>query len=85
MADHNPIVLYRNLAGARVRSDWQYRASFVTLLVSQSLVVTMEFLAVVFVVRLVPSLGGWSATEVAFLYALAAAELGPVFRTARSG
>lgn len=74
MADRTK--LYRLLVGARIRSDWQYRTSFLTLLVSQTMVVALEFLAIVFVVRLVPTLGGWTATEVAFLYALATVPFG---------
>lgn len=63
--------LYRRLIAARIRSDWQYRTSFLTLLASQTFVMALEFLAVVFVLQLVPSLGGWDETEVVFLYALA--------------
>ncbi len=64
------------MIGARIRSDWQYRTSFFTLLASQTMVVTLEFVAILFVLRLVPDLGGWSATEVSFLYALATVPFG---------
>ncbi len=71
MASGTSALLYRKLIGARIRSDWQYRTSFFMLLSSQTMVVTLEFIAILFVLQLVPSLGGWSTTEVTFLYALA--------------
>lgn len=63
--------LYGRLLAARIRSDWQYRTSFLTLLFSQALVITLELITVVFLLRLVPDLGGWSTAEVVFLYGLA--------------
>ncbi len=76
MASGRSGVLYRKLIGARIRSDWQYRTSFFMLLSSQTMVVTLEFIAILFVLRLVPDLGGWSATEVTFLYALGTVPFG---------
>ena len=59
------------LVGARIRSDWQYRVSFVTFLIGQGLVTALEFVTILILLQLVPSLGGWSTSEVVFLYALA--------------
>lgn len=63
--------LYLRLLGARVRSDWQYRTSFITLFFAQTLVTAFEFVALLLILQLVPTLGGWTTSEVAFLYALA--------------
>lgn len=71
MASGRSSALYRKLIAARIRSDWQYRTSFFMLLISQTMVVTLEFIAILFVLSLVPDLGGWSTIEVTFLYALA--------------
>jgi ABC-2 type transport system permease protein len=61
---------------ARLRSDWQYRTSFLTLTTTQALFTALEFVALVFIVDLVPALGDWTKPEVAFLYALAAVPFG---------
>ncbi|MEZ5229222.1 MAG: ABC-2 family transporter protein [Acidimicrobiales bacterium] len=68
--------LYRRLVGARIRSAWQYRTSFLTFAIAQAMVTTLEFSALVILVSLVPSLGGWTRPEVALLYALAALPFG---------
>ncbi len=68
--------LYARLLTARVRSDWQYRTSFATLLVAQAAVTALEAIAIVFILRLVPDLGGWGLDEVVFLYALSAVPFG---------
>lgn len=68
--------LYKRLVVARIRSDWQYRTSFIILLFSQALITALEFAAIVLVLQLVPTLGGWTATEVTFLYALATVPFG---------
>ena len=65
------LTLWWQIVGARIRSDWQYRTSFVLFTLSQAVVNTVEFIAILIVVDLVPSLGGWSRADVAFLYALA--------------
>jgi ABC-2 type transport system permease protein len=68
--------LYGHIAAARIRSDWQYRTSFLLLTVSQGAINSVEFVAILILVSLVPSLGGWSTAEVAFLYALASVPFG---------
>jgi ABC-2 type transport system permease protein len=62
--------LYRRLAGARMRSDMQYRTSFALRLVGQLLVTTLDFLAIVVIFRQVPRFGGWRLEEVALLYGI---------------
>ena len=63
--------LYRRLIGARIRSEWQYRASFFMFLTAQAAVTALEFVAILILLDVVPDLGGWTAREVGFLYALA--------------
>ena len=63
--------LYLRLIAARIRSDWQYRVSFLTFLTGQALVTALDFVTIVLLLRLVPSLGGWQPAQVAFLYGLA--------------
>jgi ABC-2 type transport system permease protein len=55
---------------AKIRSDAQYRASFVLYLVGQSVVMLLD-LAVIWVLFVnVGALAGWTGTEVAFLFGL---------------
>ncbi len=74
-ADRTPVAdefrLYRRIVAARVRSDWQYRTSFLLLLVSQSFLVVFELVALLFLIDLVPRFGGWDRAQVVFLYAMA--------------
>lgn len=65
------LTLYRALIGARVRSDLQYRTSFVLFTISQFAVTFLDFVAVLIVFSNVDTLAGWSLAEVAFLYGLA--------------
>jgi ABC-2 type transport system permease protein len=70
------VVTYARLVAAKVRSDAQYRTSFVLYLVSQTLIAGAD-LAVLFVLFAnVETLGGWSATEVVFLYGLTGVAFG---------
>jgi ABC-2 type transport system permease protein len=69
-------VLYWHIVGARIRSDWQYRTSFLLFTLSQAVINSAEFVAILILVDLVPTLGGWTAAEVAFLYALASVPFG---------
>ena len=63
--------IYRRIVAARVRSDWQYRTSFFALLVSQSLIILLELVALLFLIELVPRFGGWDRPQVIFLYGMA--------------
>jgi ABC-2 type transport system permease protein len=60
--------IYRRLAGARLRSDLQYRASFVMFFSGQFLITFLDFVAIAIIFGRVTRLGGWSLYEVAFLY-----------------
>jgi ABC-2 type transport system permease protein len=60
--------IYVRLIGARIRSDLQYRVSFVMFLTSQFLVAFLDYLAIVIIFSHVPRLAGWSLGEVLFLY-----------------
>jgi ABC-2 type transport system permease protein len=64
------VVLWRRLVGAQIRSQLQYRASFVLDLAGSFLISFVDFLAVLVIFHNVPRLGEWSVEEVAFLYAL---------------
>lgn len=63
--------LYRRLVGAQVRSEWQYRTSFLLFALAQATVTALELAAVLILLQLVDDLGGWTADEVILLYGLA--------------
>ncbi len=63
--------LYPVLVWSRVRSQVQYRLSFVFLVVGSLLVTAVDFLAIWVLFRHLPVLGGWTLEEVAFLYGTA--------------
>lgn len=58
------------LARGRVRSDWQYRTSFLLLMGSQAAVAITEVMAILIVVDVAPSLGGWTPNQILALYGL---------------
>lgn len=62
--------LFRCLAGARVRSDFQYRTSFVLRVLGQIGITCLDLLAITFIFNQVPQLAGWSLPEVALLYGI---------------
>lgn len=62
--------VYRYLVAARLRSDWQYRASFVLLILAQTLVAGLDLAVIAVVFGRVDALAGWSALEVGLLYGL---------------
>jgi ABC-2 type transport system permease protein len=70
------VVLWRRLVGAQIRSQLQYRFSFVLMLIAQFLISFIDFLAIVVIFHNVPRLAGWSVQEVAFLYALSSITFG---------
>lgn len=83
MADAAPPVelrlqldLYRRLLGARLRSDWQYRTSFLLLLVSQTVVAGLDLAVIAVIFGQVDALAGWSVVEVALLYGMAGVAFG---------
>jgi ABC-2 type transport system permease protein len=61
--------VYRRLIGAQVRSQLQYRASFILDAVGAFLISFLDFVAVLIIFENVPQLEGWTLHEVAFLYA----------------
>lgn len=63
--------IYRQLIGARVRSDFQYRTSFALFTLSQFAITFLDFVAILVLFSNVDSLAGWALPEVAFLYGLA--------------
>jgi ABC-2 type transport system permease protein len=64
-----PILTWRRLVGAQIRSQWQYRVSFVLDLCGNFLISFIDFLAVLVIFHNTKALGAWSVREVAFLYA----------------
>jgi ABC-2 type transport system permease protein len=64
--------LYRRLVGARMRSQMQYRLSFVADLLSTFLGTFVEFGAIAIFYLNFPSIGGWTLGEVALLYGMSA-------------
>lgn len=64
------VVLWRRLVGAQIRSQLQYRTSFVLDASSAFLISFIDFLAVLVIFHNTQRLGAWSIREVAFLYAM---------------
>ncbi len=73
--------IYKVMAGARIRADWQYRFSFFGYTFTQGLITLLDFLQIAVIFGKVNSLGDWSIAEVAFLYGSSAIafHLGDVF------
>lgn len=67
---------YRRLLSAKIRSDWQYRASFLLFLLSQTAITALDLVVIVVLFDVVPSIGGWDITEVAVLYGLTGLSFG---------
>ena len=59
---------YRVLAGAKLRSDWQYRTSFLVLFLASFFATAMDFVGIAVIFTNTRELGGWSLEQVAFLY-----------------
>lgn len=62
--------MWRRLVGAQIRSQYQYRVSFVLDLAGNFLISFIDFLAVLVLFHNTTRLGVWSVREVAFLYAM---------------
>ena len=60
--------IYRRLVGAHVRSQLQYRWSFVLNAVGAGLATFLDFAAILVIFRQIDALAGWSVGEVALLY-----------------
>jgi viologen exporter family transport system permease protein len=70
------VALWRRLVGAQVRSQMQYRTSFVLTLIAQFAISFIDFLAIVVIFHNTPRLAEWTVQEVAFLYALSSITFG---------
>jgi ABC-2 type transport system permease protein len=68
--------IYRRLVGARIRGDWQYRASFVLFLISQTVVAAIDFAVILVLFGRIDALAGWTLPEVAFLYGVSGTAFG---------
>jgi ABC-2 type transport system permease protein len=68
--------LYLRLVGARIRSQMQYRASFLMMLVVTTLGLMTEFIAVLLLFNRFEVLAGWDVGEVALLYGLTSMAFG---------
>ncbi len=64
------LALYGWLVSGHVRSQLQYRTSFVASLVGTALISGIDFVAVLVLFANVPTLGGWSIAEVGLLYGI---------------
>lgn len=62
------LTLYFRLIGARIRSQMQYRLSFILDMLSLALLTWGEFLVTIVLLIRFGSLGGWNITELAMLY-----------------
>ena len=64
------LAVYRHLLAARIRSDWQYRTSFLMLLLAQVLAAGLDLAVIAVLFARVDALAGWTAIEVALLFGL---------------
>jgi ABC-2 type transport system permease protein len=65
-----PVLVWRRLVGAQIRSQYQYRVSFVLDMAGNFLISFIDFLAMLLIFHNVHQLGVWTLHEVAFLYAM---------------
>lgn len=62
--------VYVRLVGARIRSQLEYRLSFVLNVAGSGLMSFLDFAAILIIFGQIPALEGWSVAEVAFLYGI---------------
>jgi len=62
------VAIYLRLVQARVRAQWQYRASLLLQMVGSFFLSFADLLVVLIIFAHLPVLAGWSLGEVAFLY-----------------
>ena len=60
--------LYRLLIGARLRSEMQYRVSFIAEIFGTLLVTALDFVAIAILLTRFQEIGSWNLAEVALLY-----------------
>ena len=70
------LVIYRHLVAARIRSDWQYRASFLMLVLTQVVVAGLDLAVIAVLFGRIDALAGWTALEVALLFGLSGVAFG---------
>ena len=68
--------VYLHLCAADVRSQMQYRVSYLLLASGTFVSLFLEFVTIVIFFQRFPTLGGWSIGEVAFIYGLASMAFG---------
>jgi viologen exporter family transport system permease protein len=68
--------LYKRLISAQVRSQMQYRTSFLLEAIAQFVGNVLDFVVVIIFFARMPTLGGWSLPEVALLYGLSSVAFG---------
>ena len=68
--DSRMLQLYLRLIGSRVRSQLQYRVSFLLELLGFALVTGLEFAVIAILLGRFGAVGGWSLAEIAMLYGL---------------
>jgi ABC-2 type transport system permease protein len=68
--------LYFRLIGAHLRSEMQYRASFLGELVGDLLITALDLVALTVLLNRFTAVGGWTLPEVMFLYGTGSAALG---------
>lgn len=68
--------LYRYFVGSRLRSQMQYRASFMTMMIVTGVGISVELVAIVILLNRFGDLAGWGVGEVALLYGLASVSFG---------
>jgi ABC-2 type transport system permease protein len=69
-------LLYRKLIGAQVRSQMQYRSSFVLEAIAQFAGNVLDFVVVIIFFSRMSTLGGWSLPEIGLLYGLSSVAFG---------
>ena len=68
--------LYKRLISAQVRSQMQYRTSFMLELVAQFVGNVLDFIVVIIFFARMPTLGGWTLPEIGLLYGLSGVAFG---------
>lgn len=68
--------LYWRLIGARIKSQMQYKVSFVLELAGFAVTTALEFSIIVILLTRFPSIAGWQIEEVALLYGLTSIAFG---------
>ena len=68
--------LYRQLIGAQVRAQMQYRTSFVLEMLAQFVSNVLDFVVVIIFFSRLEALGGWTLPEIGLLYGMSSVAFG---------